>query len=99
MRTSSLSNMDLCQFIGVCLGCGHWQVDISPRGRSEHGGQNAAMHAVCDAHFEHTADCPGGTEGRVLFNGQWVERPKMSDGADPTGVVAFQPLPRWWVWR
>ena len=99
-QTTTRRKMDVCRFVGVCMGCEHWQVDVTARARSEHGGQDAAMWAVAEAHNEHVqTECPRGTEGRVLFNGQWVEPIKMGDGTTATASMAMHPLPRWWVSR
>ena len=97
---SGRPKLDVCQAVAICMGCERWQIDATPRGRSDHGGQNAVTWAMAEAHNEHARnECPRGTEGRVLFNGQWAEPPKMADGKPATAAMAFHPLPRWWVWR
>jgi hypothetical protein len=95
---------DLRKYVGVCLTCNHWQVDIRPGAISDLGGWLDAMRAIGEAHAAHvgaTADpdaalCPG-AGGRVKFQGQWAEPPKMGSGKDADGTLALQPLPRWWV--
>lgn len=81
----------------VCMGCHHWQVDVSPRAVREIGGLAGFAHAVATAHTE-DHDCPG-AGGRIKVLGQWVERPPMASGAQADAVLGAFPLPRWWVWK
>lgn len=84
----------------TCTGCTNWQLDAGPRPSRYAETPQAALMLIAEAHSEHLWDeCVGGTEGRIHVMGQWVERPAMSGGAPATGVLAAQPLPRWWVWN
>ena len=97
---------DLRRYVGVCLTCNHWQIDVRSGAISDLGGWLEAMKAIGEAHAAHigasaTPDpdtCPG-ARGRVKYDGQWVEPPKMSSGNAADGTLALQPLPRWWVTR
>lgn len=97
---------DLRRRVGVCMTCNHWQVDIRSGAISDLGGWLEAMKAIGEAHAAHvgasaTPDaelCPG-AGGRVKFDGQWVEPPKMQSGNEADGTLALVLLPRWWVAR
>jgi hypothetical protein len=99
---SSRPNLRLYQ--GVCLSCQNWQIDVRPGAISDLGGWREAMQAIAAAHAAHLGvdnpeldgeNCPG-AGGRVKFNGQWVEPPRMSDGKPASGTLALEPFPRWW---
>lgn len=84
----------------VCMSCQNWQIDLHPRGISDHGGGNAALMAAAQEHVQHLNDeCPGGLNSRIKFNGKWVDQPVLSDGRQFGGSMAVYALPRWWVWR
>jgi hypothetical protein len=87
---------DLRRFVGVCMTCRHWQIDIRPGAISDLGGGRDALMAIAQAHADHLDQCPG-AGGRVNFNGQWVTAPLMESGNEATGTLEFNPLPRWWV--
>ena len=88
---------DLRRYQAVCMSCEHWQVDVRAGAISDLGGWMPAMKAVARAHSEHVFnECPN-AGGRIKFEGKWVERPTMKSGNEPTGVLALQPFPRWWV--
>jgi hypothetical protein len=97
---------DLRRYVGVCMTCRHWQVDVRSAAISDLGGWLDAMRAIGEAHAAHVgatatpdADrCPG-AGGRVKYEGQWVEPPKMKGGNAADGTLALEPLPRWWVTR
>lgn len=93
-----MSTPDVRKYVGVCMACHHWQIDVRAGAVSDLGGAQDAMWALAQAHSEHLPDCPG-AGGRIKFNDQWVEPPKMSDGKTATGTMMFQPLPAWWVTR
>lgn len=96
---TTMRGLDVTRTVWVCMACHHWQVDIHPRGRSEHGGTAEVMRAVAQAHHDdHHADCPG-AGGRVKFNDQWVDPPKLPDGRQADAALSGVHLPRWWVWR
>ena len=86
------------------MSCHNWQIDVRPGAISDLGGWLEAMQAIGLAHAAHIGvdspeldeeTCPG-AGGRVKFNGQWVEPPRMSDGKPATGMLALEPFPRWW---
>ncbi len=82
------------------MSCQNWQIDLHPRGISDHGGGNAALMAAAQEHVQHLNDeCPGGLNSRIKFNGKWVDQPVLSDGRQADGSMAVYALPRWWVWR
>lgn len=84
----------------VCMSCQNWQIDMHPRGISDHGGGNAALMAAAQEHVQHLNDeCPGGLNSRIKFHGKWVDQPVLSDGRQADGSMAVYALPRWWVWR
>lgn len=87
---------DLRRYVGVCLSCQHWQIDVRPGAISDLGGWREAMQAIAWDHSRHLLECPG-AGGRIKFDGRWVEPPKMQDGKPATGTLALEPLPRWWV--
>lgn len=89
---------DIRRYVGSCMACHHWQVDVRPGAVSDLGGAQAAFTALAEAHNEHLVDCPN-AGGRVRFNGQWAEPPRMSDGSTATGTMQMEPLPLWWVTR
>lgn len=97
---------DLRRYVGVCLTCRHWQIDVRAGAISDLGGWMEAMRAIGEAHAAHIGSttqpdaevCPG-AGGRVKYEGQWVEPPKMKSGKDADGTLALEPLPRWWVTR
>ena len=90
---------DVRRYVGVCMTCRHWQIDVRPAAVSDLGGARLALEAMASAQAEHLAtECPG-AGGRVSFNGQWVDPPLMKDGQQSTGSLEFNPLPRWWVTR
>lgn len=95
---SARRSPDVRKYVGLCMACEHWQVDVRPGAVSDLGGAQSATWALAQAHSEHIADCPG-AGGRVKYQGQWVEAPRMSDGQSATGALMFQPFPRWWVAR
>lgn len=89
---------DLRQHVALCMSCEHWQVDVRPSSIRDLGGWVGSMKAIALAHHEHLSECPG-AGGRVKFNGQWVEPPRMQSGKPADGTLAMMPLPRWWVAR
>ena len=90
---------DLRRYVGVCMTCHHWQVDVRAGAISDLGGWLQAMKAIGQAHADHIhGECPN-AGGRVQFDGQWVEAPVMESGKAADGTLALQPLPRWWVSR
>lgn len=90
---------DVRLYVGVCMTCRHWQIDVRPGAVSDLGGARDALMAIGYAHADHLKDCPG-AGGRVQFEGQWVDPPLMQDGkTEATGTIEFNPLPRWWVAR
>lgn len=97
---------DLRRYVGVCMTCRHWQVDVRAGAISDLGGWLEAMKAIGEAHAAHigstpTPDveqCPG-AGGRVKFGDQWAEPPRMESGKLADGTLALEPLPRWWVAR
>ncbi len=86
---------DIRRYVGVCMACHHWQIDVRPGAVSDLGGSRAALWAIGEAHVDHMAECPG-AGGRIKFGDQWVEPPRMSDGATASGTIQMEPLPRWW---
>jgi hypothetical protein len=96
---------DLRRYVGVCLTCHHWQVDLRGGAISDLGGWLEAMKAIGEAHAAHVgalgtdpdADLCPGAGGRVKFGDRWVDPPKMTSGNDADGTLALHPLPRWWV--
>lgn len=56
-------------------------------------------HAVAELNFEEHQPVCVGAGGRVRINGQWVERPRLEDGREVSGLLGAVDLPRWWVWR
>lgn len=96
---ASLSWRDLKNVVAVCTSCNHWQADLGPKPSRIAETPLEAVALLALANAEHLADCPGGTTGRVKVLGQWVERPKMSNGAPADGLLAMFQLPAWWVWR
>jgi hypothetical protein len=94
---SATTRPDLRRYVGVCMTCDHWQVDVRPGAISDLGGWLPAMKAIGEAHSEHVwHECPNGG-GRVKFAGQWAEPPRMASGKPADGTLALHPLPRWWV--
>lgn len=92
--------VDVCGHVWVCTACDHWQLDVTPRARSEHGGAAPVALAAVELHRDHVFDeCIGGTEGRVKIGGEWVDRIIMPTGETAAGILAATDLPRWWVWR
>lgn len=89
---------DIRRYIGVCMACHHWQVDVRPGAVSDLGGAQPALMAIAQAHVEHLDDCPAGA-GRVKFGDTWVEPPRMESGRRADGTLEMQPFPRWWVTR
>ena len=89
---------DVRRYVGVCMTCRHWQVDVRPGAVSDLGGARPALMAMAQAHADHLPDCPG-AGGRVQYEGQWVEPPLMQDGRESSGSLELSPLPRWWVTR
>ncbi len=97
---------DLRRYVGVCMSCEHWQIDIRPGAISDLGGWLDAMKAIGEAHAAHIGAypepdpdlCPG-AGGRVKYEGQWVEPPLMQSGKPAEGTLALTPTPRWWVAR
>ncbi|CAI9417214.1 hypothetical protein [Nocardioides sp. T2.26MG-1] len=89
---------DIRRYVGVCMTCRHWQIDVRPGAVSDLGGAQPALMAMAQAHVEHLDDCPG-AGGRVNFDGQWVDPPLMKSGRASDGTLEFNPLPRWWVTR
>lgn len=94
-----MSRPDIRKHVGVCMTCDHWQVDVRPGAVSDLGGWLAAMKTIGEAHADHIREECVNAGGRVKFQGQWAEPPKMSDGETATGTIALHPLPRWWVAR
>lgn len=89
---------DVRQFVASCMACHHWQIDVRPGAVSDLGGSWAALILMAEAHAAHLPDCPAG-KGRVRFETQWVDMPKMPDGATADGLMQMDLLPRWWVTR
>jgi len=88
---------DLRRYVGVCMTCEHWQVDVRPGAISDLGGWREAMRTIGEAHVDHiNAECVN-AGGRVKFAGQWAEPPTMGDGKPASGTIALHPLPRWWA--
>lgn len=106
LRLTPAQRPDLRRYVGVCMTCRHWQIDIRPGAISDLGGWQEAMRAIGEAHAAHigataTPDaetCPG-AGGRVMYEGRWVDPPKMSGGKDAEGSLELRPLPRWWEVR
>lgn len=88
---------DIRRYVGVCMTCRHWQIDVRPGGVSDLGGARPTHMAMVEEHRAHLTDCPG-AGGRVIFEGQWVEAPLM-DGRPVAGAMELNLLPRWWVTR
>lgn len=94
---STATRPNLRKYVAVCMTCNHWQADVRPGAISDLGGWLPAITAIGEAHAEHIqSECPN-AGGRVNFNGQWAEPPKMASGNPATGTMALHPLPRWWV--
>lgn len=90
----------LTELVALCAGCNHWQVDFTPRAVKGRSFEEVLRDVVRDLHGPHVQnDCPRGITGRIKVMGQWVEPPSMSDDKPADAALAFQPLPRWWVWR
>lgn len=89
---------DVRRYVGVCMTCRHWQIDVRPGAVSDFGGAQPSLMAMAEAHAEHLKDCPG-AGGRVNYAGRWVEPPLMNSGRPTDGTMEFSPLPRWWVTR
>lgn len=97
---------DLRRYVGVCLTCNAWQVDVRPGAISDLGGWQEAMRAIGEAHAAHIGSTRNpdpdqcvGAGGRVKYDGQWVDPPLMKSGKPADGTLALEPLPRWWVAR
>ena len=89
---------DIRRYVGVCMGCHHWQIDVRPAAVSDLGGSRATLMLVAEENAEHLKECPG-AGGRVRFGDQWVERMRMTNGDPADGMLQMEPLPRWWVTR
>jgi hypothetical protein len=98
---------NLRKYVGVCMTCNHWQIDVRSGAISDLGGWLEAMKAIGEAHAAHIGAGPtphaeslcAGAGGRVKFGEQWVEPPTMKSGKPADGTLALQPLPRWWSAR
>ena len=88
---------DLRRHVLICLGCNHWQIDIRAGAISDLGGWQSALMVLAAEHYQHQLNDCVNPAGRVLFEGKWVDPPKMSDGKPANGTLAFSPVPRWWV--
>lgn len=88
--------VDLRRYVGICMTCEHWQIDVRPGAISDLGGWREVLQTCAREQAAHLTDCPG-AGGRVKFEGRWVEPIKMANGNPATGSLAFHPLPRWWV--
>lgn len=82
-------------YVALCTGCNNWQIDVT-RDAMREMDRVEAFKAIATEHVAHQETCVN-PDGRVKVLGQWVERPKMMTGRQATGVLAFTPLPRWWV--
>lgn len=91
-----MSVPDVRRYVGVCMSCRNWQIDVRPGAVSDLGGGQPAFWAVGEASADHLRDCPG-AGGRVKFGDQWVEPLRMSGGQQADGSLEMQPFPRWWV--
>lgn len=99
LRVQPLSSApDVRRYVGSCMTCHHWQIDVRPGAVSDLGGAQPALMAMAEAHFEHLKDCPG-AGGRVQIDGRWVDPPLMSEGKPSDGTMQMDLLPRWWVTR
>ena len=95
-----MSAPDLTQFVMVCGGCQHWQVDVTPRAAKN---PDALMEAA-ELHRQHAYGINGedlcvNPDGRIKVHGQWVDKPNMSSGEQANSVLVGHPLPLWWVWK
>lgn len=95
---SARQALDIRRYVGVCMSCHHWQIDVRPGAVSDLGGSRPALMAMAEAQAEHLKDCPG-AGGRVKFGDRWVEPVRMSSGNPADGMLQMEPLPRWWVSR
>lgn len=98
LRIQERPTPDVRRYVGVCMTCRHWQIDVRPGAVSDFGGVQPALMVIAQEHADHLAECPG-SGGRVQYNGQWVDPPLMQDGRESSGSLEFNPLPRWWVDR
>ena len=77
---------DLTAYVFCCPDC-QWQIQSSPRARSDLGGHEALKLAIVEAMAEHQAEHPDVT---TTATGP--------DGRDMNIAVPIR-LPRWWVHR
>lgn len=91
--------IDLPTSVVTCTGCAHWQADFHPRAVRDLGPVEV-LQTTAELHDEHlrSGECVN-PDGRIKVAGRWVDRPVMESGNQATGVLAGEPLPRWWVWR
>jgi hypothetical protein len=77
---------DLTAYVFCCPDC-RWQIQASPKARSELGGHDELMRAIVEALSAHQTEHPDVT---TTATGP--------DGRDANVAVPV-PLPRWWVHR
>lgn len=94
-----MSRPDLCRVVFVCP-LGDWQIDVTQRGRSDHGGGAPAVMACGEAHRVHIYD-DHTTAERVAMTAEAIKMGAVRPDTIPEDGVGVAligtPVPVWWV--
>lgn len=91
--------IELAQIVMVCLGCTHWQCDITPEALTEYDTPDDYITALGAIFHEHRLTRCVNPDGRMQIGGHWFEKPTGPSGRPADAALGGMRLPEWWVWK